>query len=366
MEKKQQKHLEAQRKELLKMNRQKSFLLGLIAFAIFLATNPLFAGGKWNILQSQDPEDIRDYNAIAFVTPNEGWVVGISALEMESPGYIGHTLDGGKKWEKVEIKVDKQLSNLCFADAKNGWAVGEGGMIVGTNDGGKSWRMQTSKVDNWLYGVHFINANVGYAVGMSETVVQTTTGGKTWKVIRGGKVGAGVGDEDTVVFNSVHFLDESTGWVAGVKLSPSTGSQSGIIQKTTDEGKTWTDQPTHVEDILKAIAFVDASHGWAVGENGVILHTANGGETWNIQTSHTEENLLSVRFVDRNVGWAVGGALGVNVIMHTADGGQTWENQRLTDTTVDKLPVNHLFILDANHIWVTGNNGVVLSYFIRD
>lgn len=343
------------------MYRQKLFRIGIITtLAALCITGTLYAAGSWNILQKQDPE-IRDYFAITFISSEEGWAVGDSLFDMDNPGFIGHTRDGGKTWEKAEIDISQRLGDIFFFDKKNGWAIGKNGMIVGTKDGGKKWEIQTSKVGNWLYGVHFPTEKIGYAVGMSETIVQTTNGGKTWKVLRGGEGGGAVGDDDTSVFNAAYFFDESTGWVAGVKLSPSTRGQDGLIQKTTDGGKNWVDQPTNIEDIIKDIWFVNASTGWAVAENGVVLHTTNGGDTWELQTSGTEEHLMSVRFADENTGWAAGGGLGVAVIIHTTDGGQTWETQDIGDPILSKIPINDVFILDGKHAWVTGNNGMVMK-----
>jgi photosystem II stability/assembly factor-like uncharacterized protein len=344
------------------MRKQKLAKIGVITIlATMCVAGILYASGTWNILQEQDPE-IRDYFSIAYISSKEGWTVGVSAFDMDNPGFIGHTTDGGKTWEKAEIDVNQNLSNVFFFDKKNGWAVGSGGMIVGTKDGGKRWDLQTSKVGLDLYGLHFVNDKVGYAVGMGETIVQTKNGGKTWKIIRGGEGGGAVGDDDTSVFNAVHFLDESTGWIAGVKLSPSTGGQDGIIQKTMDGGQKWIDQPTGIEDIIKDIFFIDSSTGWAVAENGVILHTTNGGDSWKPQTSGTEEHLLSIRFADKKVGWAVGGALGVAVITHTADGGKTWEEQKIDDPIASKIPIRDVFIMEGKKVWATGNNGVVMEY----
>ena len=336
-------------------------LSGVIVLAVILVTTILHAGGNWNVLQQMDLEDVRDYNGVAFISAKEGWVVGVSALDMESPGYIGHTRDGGSTWEKAETPINQMLNDIYFFDKKHGWAVGQEGMIVGTTNGGRRWDVQTSKVGNWLKGVHFASSNIGYAVGMNETVVKTTNGGKQWSVLRGGEVAAAVGDEETVVLNAVQFLDESTGWVTGVRISPETGGQDGLVQKTTDGGQTWLDQPTNIPDILEDIFFVDANNGWAVGENGIVLHTTNGGDRWDIQTSGTEEKLLSVSFADNAVGWAAGGGLGVSVILHTTDGGATWETQTIDDPIISKVPANSVFVLDANNVWVTGNNGFVAS-----
>lgn len=338
-----------------------SLLITGVLLAVVCITGALYAGGEWNILQQQDQE-IRDYFAITFTSRKNGWVVGESILEPEDTGFIGQTRDGGKTWEKVEVSIKQRLSDVYFFDDKNGWAVGDGGTIVGTTDGGKRWDLQVSKVDNWLRGVHFISPKIGYAAGNGETILQTKNGGKTWKVLLGGEIGAGVGDEDTSAFNGAYFIDESTGWVTGVRISPSAGTQDALIKKTIDGGATWVDQPTNIEDILKDIIFVDASTGWAVGENGVVLHTTDGGDTWQLQSSGTEEKLESVYFADKDAGWAVGGDMGINIILHTTDGGNTWESQSASDSMISKQPAYDVFALDADDVWITGPNGMVLKY----
>ena len=232
-------------------------LLSVIVLAAVLATTLPQAEGQWNILQQRDNEDVRNYNGIAFVSPKEGWVAGVSELDMENPGYIGYTTNGGKTWEKQEAgdPINQMLTDIYFVDKKHGWAVGAAGMIVGTANAGKRWDIQTSKVGNDFKGVHFVSPKVGYAVGMNETIVQTDNGGKQWNLLRGGEVAAAVGDEETIVFNAVQFIDESTGWVTGVRISPETGGQDGLVQKTIDGGQSWADQPTNISDILEDISF---------------------------------------------------------------------------------------------------------------
>ena len=110
------------------------------------------------------------------------------------------------------------------------------------------------------------------------------------------------------------------------------------------------------EDILEDIYFVNATTGWAVGENGVIFATTDG-ETWKALSSGSEEKLRSVRFIDTETGWAVGGDMGVNVILHTTDGGQNWADQ-----SSGKLFAYDIFSLDDNHIWLTGQNAIIMKY----
>ena len=292
--------------------------------------------------------------SIAFTSKSTGWVVGAASFEdFENPGFIGYTMDGGKTWQKSEIKIPADLAEVYFLDDKNGWAVGANGTIVNT-DNGRDWEMQTSKVGNGLKGIYFINTEIGYAVGESDTILSTKNGGRSWKILQGGQLGA-VGDDDANMYNAIQFLDENTGWIAGVRVSPSTQGQHALIQKTVDGGQSWVTQETGKEDILEDIFFLNASTGWAVGENGVILHTSDGGETWKEQSSGTEETLRSVGFADEKNGWAVGGDFGVGALLHTSDGGETWE---LEDS---KEKIVKVFVLDGQNVWVASSTGAIMQ-----
>ena len=216
------------------MNRLESRLLtGILLLATFgILGTVLPALGNWSILQERDPE-VRDYMSIVFTDKSTGWVVGAASFEdFENPGFIGYTMDGGKSWQKSEIKIPADLAEVYFLDDKHGWAVGANGTIAGT-DNGRDWELQTSKVGNGLKGIFFVDKEVGYAVGESDTILSTKNGGRSWKVLQGGQLGA-VGDDDANMYNAIQFLNAETGWVAGVRVSPSTQGQHALIQKTTD------------------------------------------------------------------------------------------------------------------------------------
>ena len=310
--------------------------------------------GEWVTLQKRDPA-IRDYMSITFTSKNTGWAVGSASFEdLDNPGFIGYTRDGGQTWEKSEIKIETDLTEIYFLDEKHGWAVGAKGTIARTTNG-KDWELQISKVGNWLNSVSFVDPDIGYAAGANETILSTRNGGRSWKVLQGGQISEGVGEEDTTLYNAIQFFDEKTGWVAGIRLSPSTQTQSALIQKTTDGGKKWVVQETGKEDVLEDIFFLDANQGWAVGENGVILYTNNGGDTWREQTSGTEEKLRSIQFVDKHVGWAVGGDFGVGVILSTSNGGKKWDVQQINQQIVK------VSALDQKNVWLSGADGAIFK-----
>ena len=293
--------------------------------------------------------------SIAFTDKKTGWVAGSALAEdFDNPGFIGYTNDGGKTWQKSKIKLSADLTGIYFLDANRGWVVGQKGIIANTTNG-KDWELQISKVGTALKSIYFVDKNIGYAAGENDTIISTRNGGRSWKVLEGGQLGGGVGEDEASMFSAIQFIDEKTGWVAGIRVFPDTKTQKSVIQKTKDGARTWVHQEIGRDDILEDIFFIDASTGWVVGENGLILHTKNGGDEWTPQTSGTEEKLNSIRFADKNVGWAVGGDFGAGVILSTTDGGMTWEVEE------SKEKIVKVFVLDKQNTWVAGAIGTILK-----
>lgn len=344
------------------MNRIKSRLtLPKIILLITVLTTAIISVpviAAWVVMQRSDP-DYRDYMDVTFTSEGIGWVAGSALTEdIENPGFIAQTMNGGATWQKMDTKISADLVGIYFLDDENGWAVGAKGLIVNTTNG-RDWEIQISKADTTLKGIYFVNKNVGFAVGETDTIIKTKNGGRVWNVLDGGIVGA-VGDEPASMFSALQFIDENTGWIVGIRVNPQEKSQKSIIQMTTDGGETWTKQETGKEDILEDIFFLDDSSGWAVGENGVILHTTNGGKLWKEQDSGTIETLRSVRFVDKYTGWAVGGDLGVGVILSTNNGGKKWELEE-TDEKISKENMIKVFVLDKDNVWIAGARGLILK-----
>ncbi|MCG9128908.1 hypothetical protein JT359_15065 [Candidatus Poribacteria bacterium] len=328
-------------------------IIALTMICILLYSIPVMAG--WVVLQENDPA-IRDYMSVFFTGEKTGWVVGSASFEdYENPGLIGFTLDGGKTWNRSELRLESDLTDLYFLDEEHGWAVGQNGLIANTTNG-KDWDLQVSKVPGVaLTNTYFINEKIGFAVGENETILSTRNGGRQWKVLKGGQPGSGIGDDDTSMFNSVQFLDEKTGYIVGIRVLPVAKKQQSVIMKTEDGAQTWTSQETGQEDILEDIYMLNKNVGWAVGENGIVLHTKNGGAMWERQESGTEETLRSVSFVSEKVGFAVGGELGVGVIITTVDGGKTW----VVEGTRQKMM--KVQALNNKHVWLAGSTGLIMK-----
>lgn len=370
---------------------------------VFHTTN---SGEKW---EQMDIGISRAMASIYFINQQTGWIL--------AGDEVYRTSDGGKKWEKNKLQIESMLTSptnrmrqdippnwdrgeLCFTDAKYGWAVLGFGYIFHTNDGGRTWINQLH-IDSHSYGlshISFSDSNRGCAGGSS--LLCTEDGGKTWSEKLGIKPGSSERiDNFLVQLQAVSFPNPTSAWAVG---------NEGQIWKTENGGKSWNlafrrdecgrhvfflDKNTgwfyHREDYSASLCrtddggrtrqkqdvgmnvwglfFTDASMGWAVGTMeewnqqhklekvyGVIRHTADGGKTWLTQykelmgKSRVGTGLLGVFFVNPDTGWVVGKQ---GMILHTADGGKLWVQQK---SGASQLGLNDIRFVSQKIGWIAG------------
>jgi photosystem II stability/assembly factor-like uncharacterized protein len=246
-------------------------------------------------------------------------------------------------------RAGKDLNAVYFADARRGWAAGDGGLVLHTEDGGRTWSQQNIGTDENVDDIYFRDKTDGYLLAVNQ-IFTTEDGGQTWK-LSARFLTQTFGGASPELY-SVRFTSKKRGWIVG-SLSRGDTIVDSLVLNTTDGGASWQRQRVPVADELIHLDFDGDRRGWIVGSRGRILHTSDGGESWQLQTSGTTATLYHVDFRDEDRGWAVGER---GTILRTEDGGQIW---RATAAPVRSTLLSVVFV-SKDEGWIAGRGGVIL------
>lgn len=314
---------------------------------------------------------------VFFIDAANGWAGG-------NGGMILHTADGGANWTRQATGVALPVTSIEFVDSRRGWATTNQNwsfpydppFILRTTDGGATWQGNREGTGGALYDLELLSANDGWAVGAGE--IQHMADGIHWLNRR-------PWDYRFHDFFSVSFGDQDHGWL--VAWHRTTGAK--VIIATADRGATWVVQ--HVaQSWLRFVDFVDVNNGWVVGDGANMLRTTDGGVNWTEQPAPDSGGLSYVHFLDINHGWVTGN----DGVFQTGDGGTTWTRQdssggrlsmldentgwrvdgiriaRTTDGGASWQEQSHavttqslasVHFLDPQHGWAAGNGGTVVQ-----
>lgn len=302
------------------------WLLGLaICFTTSILT-PNYAAKA----QSETPaEVIPQIGSAAFSGTDLIWLV------TRRPGYLLHSSDAGKIWQRQRAGQITKSSEVSFIDADHGWSISSSanhdGQIWWTTDGGSTWSLlATLKSDRpgWRFTAAvqlvFVDRQIGWLIE-TFSVWRTSDGGTTWRqVLSTAQMG---GAQPSVG----RFLDPLTAWISG----------GGKVFRTADGGITW-DAQSVVDNIhFSDIFFIDQQTGWGVSGNRVYF-TGDSGRNWRLQSILAQAwQIESCHFVSEKEGWAAGMRLlgpsfglpqtnimhnlARGIVLHTLDGGETWQ-----------------------------------------
>jgi len=220
--------------------------------------------------------------------------------------------DDGEKFRQAKsVPVRSTLTAVSFVDDKNGWAVGQWGVIIATADGGETWQLQRSDmaVDQPLFSVYFKDKDHGWAVGLWSLMLATKDGGKTWsavqlpvqqgsgkagrnflKIFPGNKGALFVAAEQGTVLRSG---DDGATWTfmktgykgsfwTGITLKDGTivvGGLRGTIYRSTDDGRSWKEAPSGVHSSITDFSET-GGRLFGVGLDGISLESANSGASF--------------------------------------------------------------------------------------
>ncbi len=321
-------------------NHHKALTMPLLVLVLLVLPTLVLLGGcgskNWQRVRSGTREDLSD---IAFANPRDGWAVGDN-------GAIVATRDGGTSWNiEQSSTLGEVLTAVHFVDNRHGWIVGWNGTILTTSDGGAQWHRQNSGTSANLIDVDFVDARHGWITTVDGTLLATADGGRRWRQLPI--------DAPGEVIGQVVFTGQQEGWIVG---SPSVGNatSSTTVLHSTDGGIHWSVEKSGLPAGSGMASFAGARHAWLCTDRGIYA-TADGGVDWSFQKV-PGSGCYAVSFADDRHGWVVGSD---GLIADTNDGGKTWTAHDLGAFT----DLNAVAALGPSRAWAVGSSGTLLRLF---
>ncbi len=302
--------------------------------------------------------DLRNFEdaalrAVQFWDNREGWAVG-------DEGVIWHSIDGGKHWERQPSGVRASLRSLHFIDPYTGWVVGREelpngggstGVVLYTKDGGLKWQRLMLNMLPGLNRVRFVNEKDGYKVGYlvgdgndahPSGAFVTADGGRNWQPVPGNRASSWL---------AAAFGDNGEGALAGAWNRLATIRKDRVFQVNMDTlgGRSLFDVQLR------------GNEGLAVGQGGLILRSERTrGATWKYVNLDLPENVRRAWDFHAVHGtgshyWVVGRP--GSAALHSDDRGQTWKVVRTGQT----LPLHGIYFTDEQHGWAVGELGTITA-----
>jgi len=192
---------------------------------------------------------VTDYHDVAFISEDEGWVVGGTEGGDGDDPYVLHYKDG--VWTDETQGTGAHLHSV--AALKSDWVLAAGGGGVARFFDGGSWSSFT------------------------------LSGGCT---------------------HSLAFLSRHEGWAGPAHAGQPVGMRH-FLGEDVQKAANWTDVPLTGHQGIMSIDMIAADDGWAVGEAGKAFHW--DGDEWSDVDTETTTILLGVDFVGPEFGVAVVG-----------------------------------------------------------
>lgn len=263
----------------------------------------LAASGGQTLATFQDPLEVP---ALQGVRPDRGTLVQVvrtPGARLVAVGRYGVVLvshNAGETWQQARVPVSTDLVAVSFPTAKQGWAVGHGGIVLKSDDGGTSWSVQLDGrqaaalikdhyeqravagdkearrgLDDALrfqeegpgrpfLDVWFENDTTGYVVGAYNLIFRTRDGGKSWTFL-----GDRVDNPGALHINVISRIGDAL-FLAG------------------EQGKLWGLNPATDKFVVVPTPYAGSWFGLvgtprgmlAFGLRGNVWRSGDGGGTW--------------------------------------------------------------------------------------
>jgi photosystem II stability/assembly factor-like uncharacterized protein len=198
---------------------------------------------------------------------------GARLISVGERGAAALSDDNGKSWRQVRVPVSTALTRVRFVDAKIGWAIGHGGVILKTVDGGESWSKQ-------------LDGNSAAEAELSAASAEQDGSEATKRRIEEAK--RLVFDGPDKPFLALQFMDASRGVVVGAY---------GLAFRTTDGGTTWQSVMGELESADRRHLYsmlTTAEGSFIAGEQGVLVYAKAADHTYGLSPFPVKSSLFGL------------------------------------------------------------------------
>ncbi|WP_284256673.1 WD40/YVTN/BNR-like repeat-containing protein [Acidocella aquatica] len=257
-------------------------------------------------------------------------------------GLIAYSDDDGRTWRQAAVPVSVLLTDVAFANAQDGWAVGHMGVILHTSDGGMTWQKQ---IDG--RNVDALSLAAAQAAQAANSALPTVE-----LAVRRAELFQSIGPDRP--------------FLAVLAQSPQQAIVVGAYRmaiRTNDGGKNWSDISLDVLDRLSHnlydISSV-ASGIYVSAETGIVFYSTDGGATFPQVTAPTDATLFGIAPTADGSVFAYGVA-GAAYLSH--DHGATWQsiNVGTTSNITSGLLLKSgalVLVSETGGVYISNDNGL--------
>ena len=231
-------------------------------------------------------------------------MAGTRTVAVGERGIVLLSDDLGAHWRQARgVPVSTTLTAVRFIDAKLGWAVGHGGVILHSRDGGETWVRQA---DGRVLARVALDA-------AQERLRSAPNDAAAARQLKSAQLLADDGPDKPLL--DLHFIDARRGFVVGAY---------NLFFETTDGGATWISAMDRLENPKSLHLYAIRVQGAAVyivGEQGLMLRSQDAGRSFQPLASPYNGSWFSL--VATPDGALVAAGLRGNAY-HSPDRGQTW------------------------------------------
>lgn len=166
------------------------------------------SGKTWTVIYNPMNEDIipdLHYDQLQFLSESIGFCAGGKTNNGNSFGNIHKTIDGGKNWINLKMKMS-DITAFHFMDANTGYVFNYKKELWKTLDGGISWELVSNQIPDEYPDCHFVSS-LKIILRTQIGIYHSVDGGVKWH--KDFEVNPGTN------LIKMKFVDQRTGFVVG-------------------------------------------------------------------------------------------------------------------------------------------------------